>query len=57
MAKPAAPARDGDSEGQARAALIDQMMAAPIKQPAKITIFGDDAVTGINPAPPTRTSA
>ena len=40
------PAEDPDQSG-----LIDQMMAGPIKQPAKITIFGDDDVVGINPAP------
>ena len=32
---------------------IDQLMAAPIPERPKITVLGDDAVTGINP-PPTR---
>jgi hypothetical protein len=36
-----------------RAARIDALMALPIKQRPKITIFGDDDVVGINPAPPT----
>ncbi len=31
--------------------LIDQLMAGPIKQRPKITVFGDDDVVGINPAP------
>ncbi len=31
--------------------LIDQLMAGPIKERPKITVFGDDDVTGINPAP------
>jgi hypothetical protein len=30
---------------------IDRLMAGPIKQPPKITVFGDDGVMGINPAP------
>ena len=38
-------------EGPDQAAVIDMLMAGPIKQPAKITIFGDDDVVGINPAP------
>jgi len=40
-------------EDQDHGALIDQLMAGPIKQRPKITIFGDDDVVGINPAPPT----
>ena len=32
-------------------AVIDRLMAGPIKERAKITVFGDDDVTGINPAP------
>ena len=35
-----------------RGARIDALMALPIKQPPQITIFGDDDVVGINPAPP-----
>jgi hypothetical protein len=35
-----------------RAARIDALMDLPIKQRPKITIFGDDDVVGINPAPP-----
>ena len=38
-------------ETQDPAALIDQLMAGPIKQRPKITVFGDDDVVGINPAP------
>ena len=38
-------------EAQDQAALIDQLMAGPIKQRPKITVFGDDDVVGINPAP------
>ena len=38
-----------------RAARIDARMALPIEQRPKITIFGDDGVVGINPAPPVDT--
>jgi hypothetical protein len=34
-----------------QAALIDRLMAGPVKQRPKITVFGDDDVVGINPAP------
>lgn len=44
------PKRQAD-EGPDQAAIIDLLMAGPIKQPAKITVFGDDGVMGINPAP------
>lgn len=30
---------------------IEQLMAAPIPGRPQITVLGDDAVTGINPAP------
>jgi hypothetical protein len=39
-----------------RAARIDALMALPIKRRPQITIFGDDDVVGINPAPPTAKS-
>ncbi|HLZ74396.1 hypothetical protein [Phenylobacterium sp.] len=39
------------TEDQDQSVLIDQLMAGPIKQRPKITIFGDDDVVGINPAP------
>jgi hypothetical protein len=39
-----------------RAARIDALMALPIKQRPKITVFGDDDVIGINPAPPASTT-
>ncbi len=45
--RPAPPA----VEEQDQAALIDQLMAGPIKERPKITVFGDDDVVGINPAP------
>ena len=45
--RPAPPA----VEAQDQTALIDQLMAGPIKQRPKITVFGDDDVVGINPAP------
>jgi hypothetical protein len=35
-------------------ALIDELMAGPIKSRPRITVVGDDAVFGINPAPPRR---
>ena len=35
---------------------IDQLMAAPIPERPKITVVGDDAVTGINPAPAPRSA-
>lgn len=38
-------------EDQDLAALIDRLMAGPIKERPKITVFGDDDVVGINPAP------
>jgi hypothetical protein len=38
-----------------RAARIDALMALPIKERPQITIFGDDDVVGINPAPATKT--
>jgi hypothetical protein len=38
-------------EGPDQAAVIDMLMAGPIKERPKITVFGDDDVTGINPAP------
>ena len=44
------PKRQAD-EGPDQAAIIDMLMAGPIKQPPKITVFGDDGVVGINPAP------
>ena len=44
------PERRAD-EDQDQAALIDQLMAGPIKQRPMITVFGDDDVVGINPAP------
>lgn len=37
---------------EAVAARIDELMAQPVKGRAKITVFGDEAVFGINPAPP-----
>jgi hypothetical protein len=39
------------AEDQDQAALIDQLMAGPIKQRPKISVLGDDDVVGINPAP------
>jgi hypothetical protein len=39
------------ADDQDQTAVIDLLMAGPIKQPAKITVFGDDGVMGINPAP------
>ncbi len=30
---------------------IEQLMAQPIPERPQITVFGDDAVTGINPPP------
>jgi hypothetical protein len=39
------------AEDQDQAALIDKLMAGPVKQRPKITVFGDDDVVGINPAP------
>ncbi|MGZ6017582.1 MAG: hypothetical protein ACXWKO_02845 [Phenylobacterium sp.] len=44
------PARPAVAE-EDPTAVIDQLMAGPIKQRPKITIFGDDDVVGINPAP------
>ena len=44
------PIRQAD-EGPDQAAVIDMLMAGPIKQPPSITVFGDDDVVGINPAP------
>jgi hypothetical protein len=38
-------------ESQDPTAAIDRLMAGPIKERPKITIFGDDDVVGINPAP------
>lgn len=31
---------------------IDAMMALPIKEPAAVTIFGDEDVVGVSPARP-----
>jgi hypothetical protein len=31
---------------------IDALMAGPVKEAPKILVFGDEAVVGINPAPP-----
>ena len=50
-AKPEAVQYDFATEALAQAALIDQLMAGPIKAWPQITVFGDDAVTGIDPAP------
>jgi hypothetical protein len=44
------PVRQVD-EAPDQSAVIDLLMAGPIKQRPKITIFGDDDVVGINPAP------
>ena len=41
-----------EAAAAATAGRIDALMALPIKQPAQITVFGDDAVSGVNPAPP-----
>lgn len=38
-----------------RAAQIDALMDLPIKQQPQITVFGDDDVVGINPAPTSKT--
>jgi hypothetical protein len=38
-------------ESQDQTAVIDHLMAGPIKERPKITVFGDDDVVGINPAP------
>lgn len=38
-------------EEPGEAALIDQLMAGPIKERPKIIVLGDDDVFGINPAP------
>jgi hypothetical protein len=40
------------ADDQDSSVLIDELMAGPVKQRPKITVFGDDDVVGINPAPP-----
>ena len=39
-------------EGEDAHALIDKLMAGPVRSRPRITVVGDDAVSGINPAPP-----
>ena len=40
-----------EAEATEIALLLNALMAEPLKRPAQITVFGDDDVVGINPAP------
>jgi hypothetical protein len=48
------PAEDPGAAAE-RAVRIDALMDLPIKQQPQITVFGDDDVVGINPAPAGKT--
>jgi len=50
-----APPRHNDEEDPR--ALIDELMAGPVKSRPRIVVVGDDAVSGINPAPSFRDQA
>jgi hypothetical protein len=45
------PAFAQEADAAEIAALLDALMAQPIKRPPQITVFGDEDVVGINPAP------
>lgn len=45
------PAREPGAPTPEQAAIIDELMAQPIKGRPQITVVGDDAISGINPLP------